>query len=131
MIGCLAAARRTALAFLTLCLAGCATTSPAPTERLIGRWESTNGVQTAQYAFRPDGTFRGFVAAGDAVVSQFTGKWAIRDNAIVYEYTADRFGVIAPGTKDRDRILSVAQDHFVIETADGTKRKYVRVATGG
>lgn len=122
---------RTAFALLTLLIASCATVAPRPEEKLIGRWQTTSGAQTAEYVFASDGMFRGFVAVRGVVVSQFTGRWAVEGSTIAYDYTADRYGAIPAGTKDRDRILAITQDYFLIEAADGSRRKYVRVQSGG
>lgn len=66
--------------------------------------------------------------AGEITISDFTGKWFLANSSIFYEYTGDTKGSIPAGTKDRDRLLEIAKDHFVIRAADGSERRYVRVA---
>ena len=39
-------------------------------------------------------------------------------------------GRIPVGTKDRDKLLRIGRDYFVIEAADGSVRKYVRASNG-
>jgi hypothetical protein len=65
---------------------------------------------------------------GPTTISDFTGKWSLANGAIFYEYTGDTRGTIPAGTKDRDRLLELAKDYFVIRAADGSQRRYVRVA---
>jgi hypothetical protein len=80
-----------------------------------------------EYVFLDNGAFRGSVTSEGAMVSQFTGKWSLRGDSILYEYTGDTMGTIPVGTKDRDTLIAVETDHYVIEAADGSRRKYVRV----
>ena len=63
-------------------------------------------------------------------MSQYTGRWLLRDGAILYQYTSDKMGRIRVGTKDRDKLLRVDPDYFMIEAADGSVRKYVRSGNG-
>ena len=99
-------------------------------QKLLGRWRSTDDQHVAEYTFLANGTFTGFVASDDTVLSQFTGKWVLRNGSIQYEYKSDRKGQIRPGTKDRDKLVQLKQDHFVIQSADGHVRKYVRTGEG-
>jgi phage-related protein len=122
----LAALLKVAVSLTAALAVSCATSGRAPESQLVGRWRSSNGAQTAEYVFSANGRFDGSVASHGRTISEFTGKWSLRADGIDYEYTKDKFGTIPAGTKDRDRILSIAADHFVIVAADGTKRKYVR-----
>jgi hypothetical protein len=115
------------LALCALILASCATVGEREENKLVGRWRSTDRQHTAEYAFFENGTFNGSVTGGGALVSKFTGKWLVRDGAILYEYTADEMRRIPVGTKDRDKLLRIGRDQYIIEAADGTVRKYIRV----
>jgi len=115
------------LAFTTLALISCATGNSPAKNKLAGKWRSAQGPQAAEYVFAPDGTFRGRVTAGSSVLSDFTGKWSLREGVLFYEYTGDRLGRIPTGTLDQDKIIAIAQDFYLIEARDGSKRKYVRV----
>ncbi|MFN2475390.1 MAG: hypothetical protein ABR526_03495 [Chthoniobacterales bacterium] len=119
---------RIALASILLAVTSCASTSKRPDAKLIGRWRAGNQSQTAEYSFAADGTFGGSVKSGATTISKFTGKWAVVDGAINYEYTGDALGSIPAGTKDRDRLLEVTDAYYVIEAKDGSRRRYVRVA---
>jgi hypothetical protein len=117
-----------ALVLSAFILASCSTIGGKETSNLIGRWRSTDQRHTAEYAFFPNSTFNGSVTGDGVLVSQFTGNWSFRDSAILYQYTFDKMGRIPPGTKDRDKVISISRDQFVIEAADGSRRKYIRVA---
>ena len=108
----------------------CSTIGEKAENKLVGRWRWTDSRHTAEYVFLENGNFSGYVTADGTLLSNFTGKWLVRDGAILYEYTRDKTGRIPPGTKDRDKLRAVAHDHFVIEAADGSIRKYVRVSGG-
>ena len=112
-------------------MASCSTVGArAESQDLVGRWRSTDERHVAEFAFLGNGTFSGFVAGEGSLVSQFTGKWRLRDGSILYEYTGDKMGRIPAGTRDRDKLLRISQDYFVIQSADGRVRKYVRVSGG-
>jgi hypothetical protein len=112
-------------------MASCSTVgTTGDRQTLVGRWRSTDDQHVAEYTFLANGTFTGYVASEESVLSQFTGKWVLRDGLIRYEYTADRKGQIPPGTRDRDRVVQIKRDHFVIQSADGHIRRYVRVGEG-
>jgi len=121
---------KTFLLLAAFCVASCATVGEKGEPTLVGRWRWTDSRHTAEYAFLRDGTFTGFVTGDGALLSKFAGKWLVREGAILYEYTSDKTGRIQAGTRDRNKLLAAAHDHFVIEAADGSVRKYVRVNGG-
>jgi len=51
----------------------------------------------------------------------------VRDDVLLYKYVSDALHKIPAGTTDRDTLLSVQREFFIIEAADGSKRKYLRV----
>lgn len=118
---------KTVVAFATLLVASCAAVEPPREKKLAGKWQTKNPRATAEYVFRDDGTFSGRVTADGRVVANFTGKWSLTEDAILYEYLTDTAGTIDPGTRDRDKLLSLERDHFVIEARDGSRRTYTRV----
>ena len=121
---------KTLLLLTVFFAASCATVGEKAESTLVGRWRWTDSRHTAEYVFLRDGTFTGFVTSDGALLSKFTGKWAVREGAILYKYTSDKTGRIQVGTKDRDKLITAAHDHFVIEAADGSVRKYLRVSGG-
>jgi hypothetical protein len=121
-----------ALSFGAFLLVSCSTVGEKAESKLIGRWFSSDrSGNTAVYEFRGNGTFNGSVKTGDGLlISEYTGRWQLRDGAIHYQYTGDKMGRIRAGTKDRDKLLKVERDYFVIEAADGSVRRYVRAKAG-
>jgi hypothetical protein len=127
----LSIALKSILGLGALVMASCSTIgAKEESEKLVGHWRSTDERHVAEYVFLGNGSFSGFVAAEGSMLSQFTGKWLLRDGSIRYEYTGDRMGRIPSGTRDRDKLLRIGRDYFVIEAADGSVRKYVRANNG-
>jgi hypothetical protein len=60
------------------------------------------------------------------LVSKFTGKWSVQGMDLLYVYASDAFGHIPAGATDRDRLLEVQKDSFLIQAADGSRRRYER-----
>ncbi|MFL6584386.1 MAG: hypothetical protein ACJ8KU_07690 [Chthoniobacterales bacterium] len=111
-----------------LLLASCVSPAGGHARRqLIGEWRYADRVQRCQYRFAPDDTFAGEVAYRGKRVSQFAGRWSVRGDKLLYRYTSDALGRIAPGSTDSDRLLAVAENYFEIEAADGSRRRYERV----
>ena len=116
------------LLLLTLfLLASCASVPPDASVTLAGEWLYKDPAQSCRYVFRKDGTFSGEVTHRGESLSRFTGKWAVQDDALLYEYTGDALGKIPPGTRDRDKLLKTDKDEFVIEASDGSRRTYRRI----
>ena len=93
---------------------------------LAGEWHYRDNTQACHYAFHRDGTFSGDVTLKTRTVSRFAGKWTVRGDRLLYLYTEDAFGRIPAGATDSDRLLRVEKDAFVIEAADGSRRRYER-----
>lgn len=99
----------------------------AAARRLTGEWRYADATQSCQYVFTADGTFRGSVVLAGKKVSQFTGRWRVDGDRLMYLYTGDALGRIPAGATDADKLLAVASDHFEIQAADGTRRTYRRI----
>ena len=110
-----------------LLLASCASGPRTMNVTLAGEWLYKDPVQSCRYLFRNDGTFSGEVRQRGEALSQFTGKWQVRGEELLYEYTGDALGKIPVGTRDRDKLLETRQDQFVIEASDGSRRTYRRI----
>jgi hypothetical protein len=128
----LSIAVKTILTFGAFLVASCSTVGQKTETQLVGSWKTIDPRgNTAAYEFLGNGTFSGSVRSDDgSVMSQYTGRWRLRDGAILYKYTGDKKGRIPVGTKDRDKLLKIDRDYFVIEAADGSVRKYVRNGSG-
>jgi hypothetical protein len=96
-------------------------------DRLIGHWRHVNEDKIGEIIFNHDGTYSGHVAHKGAMVWEFAGKWSVEGKMLIYEYTRSSCENIPAGTKDQDKLLELAQNYYLIEAADGTRRKYWRV----
>jgi beta-lactamase class A len=118
------------LLLAAFCTQSCSTVGEKAKNGLVGRWQWADSQHTAEYVFLENGNFTGYVTGNGALLSKFTGRWLLRQGVIFYEYTGDKMGRIRAGTRDRDKVRDIAHDYFVIEAADGSVRKYVRVSGG-
>lgn len=113
---------------LICCLmTSCALFQRSARQTLVGEWRYVDTVQSCHYTFEGDGLFTGEVTYRAKLVSKFTGRWSVQDRTILYTYISDALGRIPPGAIDRDKLLSIQGDSFVIEAADGSQRQYFRV----
>lgn len=113
---------------LMICLlASCVGLRSSVPSSLVGEWRYADKIQACHYVFNRDGTFEGDVVYRTKLVSKFKGRWSVTDNALRYKYVSDALERIPAGTTDRDKLLSVQEEFFVIEAADGSRRKYLRV----
>jgi hypothetical protein len=120
--------RMKAVLALTLCLmASCAGLRSSSSSNLVGEWRYADKIQSCHYIFKRDGSFQGEVIYHAKLISKFTGRWSVDGNALLYTYVSDALGKIPAGATDRDTLLSVHRDFFIIEAADGSRRKYLRV----
>jgi hypothetical protein len=120
--------RMKAVLALTFCLmASCAGVGPGSSSDLVGEWRYADKVQSCHYVFNRDGSFQGDVISHAKLVSKFTGRWSVSGDILRYTYITDALDRIPAGAIDRDKLLRVQRDFFVIEAADGSKRKYVRI----
>jgi hypothetical protein len=120
--------RMKAVLALTLCLmASCAGLRPRSPSSLVGEWRYADKTQACHYVFNQDGSFKGEVVHHTRLISKFTGRWSVDGNTLLYTYVSDALDRIPVGAADRDKLLRVHREFFIIEAADGTKRKYVRI----
>jgi len=117
-----------ALLALTLCsLASCAGLQPNFPSSLVGEWRYADRIKGCHYVFNRNGTFSGDVVYRGKTISKFTGRWSVDGDILLYTYVSDAFDRIPAGATDRDKLLSVHQEFFILEAANGSKRRYLRV----
>jgi hypothetical protein len=116
-----------ALALTLFLLASCASFRPAAQDSLVGEWKYADDTQSCRYAFQRDGSFSGEVNYRAKLVSKFTGRWAVKGDVLSYNYISDVLGRIPPGAIDHDKLLRVQKDSFLIQAADGSQRRYLRI----
>ena len=115
-----------ALIFVAM-VSGCATFDGQSRAPFVGNWIYADKIQSCRYSFSADGSFHGEVKYKAATISRFTGRWTVRESALLYTYIDDAFGRIPAGATDRDQILEVSQDSFLIRAANGERRRYRRI----
>ena len=113
--------------FSLLALSSCVIIDRQSKSQLLGDWRYSDRSQSCHYSFRPDGSFSGEVTRRRRLVLKFTGRWKIEGNALNYVYLTEAFGRIPGGTTDRDQLLEVKKDSFLIQAANGERRRYLRV----
>jgi hypothetical protein len=120
--------RMKAVLALALCLmASCAGLRSSSPNRLVGEWRYADKIQGCRYVFEGDGSFKGEVVFHAKLISKFTGRWSVEGDTLLYTYLSDAFDKIPAGATDRDRLLSLQREFFIIQAADGSKRKYLRI----
>lgn len=120
--------RMKALLALTLCsLVSCAGLQRISPSSLVGEWRYADKTKGCHYVFNRNGTFSGDVVYSGRTIMKFTGRWSVEGDTLLYTYINDALGRIPAGATDRDKLLSVHSEFFVIKAADGSKRKYIRV----
>lgn len=113
---------------LMLCLmASCAGIGSRSPSSLVGEWRYADRIQACHYVFNRDGSFEGDVVYREELISKFKGRWSVTDDVLLYKYVSDALHKIPAGVTDRDKLLSVQKEFFIIEAADGSQRKYLRV----
>jgi hypothetical protein len=120
--------RMKAVLALTLFLtASCVSLRSRSTSSLVGEWRYADKIQGCHYVFNRDGSFKGEVVYHARLISKFTGRWSVDGDTLLYTYVSDMLDRIPAGATDRDKLLSVHREFFIIEAADGSRRKYLRV----
>jgi hypothetical protein len=118
---------KVALLLLSCLLASCAGLPPQARNPLVGEWRYADNVQSCRYDFKRDGQFTGEVRLRGQLASKFTGTWDVQGTHLLYRYISDELGRIPAGATDRDKLLSVERASFLIEAADGSRRRYSRI----
>ena len=114
-------------ALLLFAMGACTTVERQSRAQLVGHWRYADQQQSCDYSFQPDGSFTGQVKFRTKVVSKFNGRWRLLESALFYTYLSDSLGRIPAGTTDRDQILEIRPQSFLIQAANGEQRRYQRV----
>jgi hypothetical protein len=121
---------KNALALIACLLASCASFSNGARNSLVGEWRYADKIQSCHYSFKKDGSFKGEVSYQGRLVSRFSGRWGVKGDVLSYKYLSDALGRIPAGAIDHDKLLGVQRDSFLIEAADGSQRRYLRIRQG-
>jgi hypothetical protein len=104
---------------------------PTPTftaSQLVGRWRHIDQARklTTNLSFQPNGTFTGNIERNGQANGTFAGKWRLKQDILLYEYTASSDPGIPAGVTDQDRLVEITKDRYTIENALGLEG-YVRI----
>jgi hypothetical protein len=108
-------------------LAGAA---PRLNQLLVGRWRYADKNYSCTYSLRDDGSFDGEVRKESKLMGRFAGRWWISGDTIHYKYTGSSLKGVPVGTIDKDKLVEIEREHFVIVAFDGSRRTYERIGTG-
>lgn len=108
-------------------LAGAA---PRLNQMLVGRWRYADKNYSCTYSLNADGRFDGEVSEKSKLMGRFAGRWWISGDTIHYKYTSSSLKGVPVGTIDKDKVVGIKPDHFVIVAFDGSRREYERIGTG-
>ena len=120
---------RTLLVLFLGVLASCATSLRPRQAELVGRWRYADAAQSCQYSFTADGKFTADVRLRGETAARFTGRWSVKGDFLMYQYLTDARGAVPAGTTDQDKLLVVQKEFFIIQAADGNRRKYQRLVS--
>jgi hypothetical protein len=95
-------------------------------DRLLGRWRHTDRSLVLDWTYRGDGTFAGIVTQAGKHISDCTGTWWLEGGTLISIYESDSSGLVEAGYKDRDRILELQSEYFLVQTTGGPKRRFTR-----
>jgi hypothetical protein len=94
--------------------------------QLVGHWRYANKVHGCDWILLEDGTFAASVTAKGILASRQTGRWTIDGRILVCSSIHDEFDMIG-SSEDRDTLLEVTDEYFIIRARDGVRRKYERI----
>src|SRR6266849_3073888 len=95
--------------------------------RLIGHWQYVENAELiSEMTFREDGTFDARVMKKGNVDVSVEGKWLTRGKFLYYLYTKISPPRVPVGRRDKDTIVEIEKDYFVLVSVDHRVRKYVK-----
>jgi hypothetical protein len=95
-------------------------------DQLVGHWRYADKFYGCDWILQEDGTFTGSVTRGGILVSRQTGRWIIEGDQLVCSSIRDEFNMLGSST-DRDLLLEVTEQFFIIKTRQGIRRRYERI----
>jgi len=93
----------------------------------VGHWLYKSADAIATLAIEADGTWSGTLTLPGQPEDRFEGRWTTDGEFIYWFYTKSSTPKIKPGAQDKDKIVEVGKDYFVLHTQHDHQPKYVRV----
>jgi len=95
--------------------------------RLVGAWRNVeNSVLVTEITFRQDGSFFSKIVKNGEVYGEIEGKWLTRGNFLYYLYNKVSPPRVPVGTRDKDTIVEITKDYFIVYSVNQRTRKYVK-----
>lgn len=94
--------------------------------RFVGQWHRRGDAADAMLTMRKDGTWSATVSVENGPRYEVAGKWLTDEHYIYWLYTTSTSPYAPAGTRDKDRLVEMADDYFVTSRADGSRMKYER-----
>jgi hypothetical protein len=95
--------------------------------RFVGHWRHKGDTAASVLTIGKDGTWSATVAVDNGPVYEVAGKWLTDEHYIYWLYTESTSPYAPPGTRDKDRLIDIADDYFVTARRDGKRTKYERI----
>jgi hypothetical protein len=95
--------------------------------RLVGHWTYKGPEASSILIISKDGTWSGTVTLPDQPEAQFEGKWLTDEEHIYWLYTKSSSPKVKPGGRDKDKLVEITEDFFVVDTRSNRRVKYIRV----
>jgi len=95
--------------------------------RLVGHWTYNGPDGVATLIIAADGRWSGTFTPPGQTEAQFEGKWITYNDHIHWLYTKSSTPKVKPGARDKDRLVEIGEDFFVLHTRTNREPRYVRV----
>ena len=95
--------------------------------RFVGQWHHKSDTAASVLTVGKDGTWSATVAVDNGPIYEAAGKWLTDEHYIYWLYTKSTSPYAPPGTRDKDRLIDIADDYFVTARRDGKRAKYERI----
>jgi hypothetical protein len=96
---------------------------------LFGRWRVEGQDSATILVLSADGTWaakvKSLTEAGE--LYEVGGAWLTDEHYIHWAYKRSSSPWVKPGARDKDTIIEIGHDYFVLENHAGKRHKYVRV----
>jgi hypothetical protein len=103
-----------------------ATTDVATTEKILGHFRTGNFSNNCDIHFKVRGYYSGICSSKNKILWTYSGVWQIKGHYLNTLYTKSSLRSVPPGTKDKDKIIEIKDNYFIIENQSGRISKYVR-----
>jgi hypothetical protein len=94
---------------------------------LVGHWAHKGPEIASVLIISENGTWSGTVSLAGQPDAQFEGKWLTDKHYVYWLYTKSSSVTVKVGARDKDKLVEITKDFFVLDTRDNRRVKYVRI----